>query len=373
MSGEFTLGIEEEFQIIDPKTRDLCGVVSELVEAQSALDQVSLQHELHQSMVEVATGICHNVKEARRDVISNRRTLARIARRAGMAIGAASTHPFALWEDQQTSEQSRYTALVGELQDMARANLIFGMHIHVGLPDREELIAVYNQARYFLPHLLALSTSSPFWHGRRTGMRSTRTLIFQRLPRTGIPERFESYADFDSFVKTLIKTGCIDDHRRIWWDIRPHPTFDTLEFRICDLPTRVDHVIAIAALAQAIVAKLAALHRKNLSFASHRAAMMNENKWRAARYGVGGQLIDFRKASAAPFASLTDEILEFVDDVVDDLGSRDEVMNGIPEILRDGTSADQQLAVYKESGSHEAVVDYILEETLSGVEDPSPS
>jgi len=367
--GEFTLGIEEEFQIVDPETRELCAVVSELVEAQDTLDEVSLQHELHQSMVEVATGICADVKEARRDVISNRRTLARIAGRAGKAIGAASTHPLARWEDQPTSNLARYAELVGELQDIARANLIFGMHVHVGVPDREELIAIYNQARYFLPHLLALSTSSPFTRGRRTGLRSARTLIFQRLPRTGIPERFESYNDFQSFVATLIKTGCIDDHRRIWWDVRPHPTFDTLEFRICDLPTRVDHVISIAALVQAIVAKLSRLHRQNLSFASHRTAMMNENKWRAARYGVNGQLIDFRKAAESPFRALVDEILHFVDDVVDDLGSREEVMNGIPAIMDGGTSADRQLEVHDRTGSLEAVVDFVLEETLHGVEE----
>jgi len=368
MGGDFTLGVEEEFQIIDPETRELCCMVSELVEAQTALDQVNLQHELHQSMVEIATGICADVAEVRHQVAGNRRTLARIARRAGMAIGAASTHPISRWEEQRTSETARYTELVTELQDMARANLIFGMHVHVGLQDRDELIAVFNQARYFLPHLLALTTSSPFMRGRRTGLHSTRTLIFQRLPRTGIPERFESYADFERFVATLIQTGCIDDHRRIWWDLRPHPTFGTLEFRVCDLPTAIDDVVTVAALVQAIVAKLAALYRQNLSFAVHRTAMMSENKWRAARYGVRGKLIDFGKSAEVPVAELVDELLAFVDDVVDDLGSRAEV-EGIRRIVETGTSADKQLAVFEDTGSLESVVDFIIAETLRGAGD----
>jgi len=255
MDAEFTLGIEEEFQIIDPETRELRCVISELMDSNTPLDEVQLQTELHQSTVEVATDICADITQARSNVVRNRRALARIARRRGLEIGAASTHPFARWEEQTISDSERYLQLVGELQDVARANLIFGMHVHVGIPDREEAIAVYNSARYFLPHLLALSVSSPFFNGRATGLQSTRTMLFKRLPRTGIPERFEDYHEFEKFVHTLVETGCIDDGRRIWWDIRPHPTFDTLEFRVCDLPTRVDHVIAIAAMVQAIVAR----------------------------------------------------------------------------------------------------------------------
>ncbi len=368
-AGEFTLGIEEEFQIIDPETGELRCVVSELIESNTPLDEVQLQRELHQSMVEVATGICADISEARRDVCRNRRAVARIAERVGMTIGAASTHPFARWQEQTTTHTDRYIEIVGEFQDIARANLIFGMHVHVGIPDREEATAVYNSARYFLPHFLALSTSSPFFNGRKTGLRSSRTLIFQRLPRTGIPERFESYGAFEAYVATLVKTGCIDDGRRIWWDIRPHPTFSTLEFRICDLPTRVDHVISIAALIQAVVAKLTMLHRQNLSFNVHRTALMNENKWRAARYGVSGQLIDLGVAAQKPFPELIDEILLFVDDVVDDLGSRAEC-EGIRDIISGGTSADRQLAIFEESGGNfKAVVDHIVSETIAGIDD----
>ncbi len=368
MSGEFTLGIEQEFQIIDPDTRELRCVISELMESNTAIGEVQLQRELHQSMVEVATDVCADIKEARAGIISNRRDAARIADRVGMQIGAASTHPFARWEEQATNITERYLQLVGELQDIARASLIFGMHVHVGIPDREEAINVFNSFRYFLPHLLALSTSSPFFNGRRTGLQSTRSLIFQRLPRTGIPERFESYGEFESFVSTLVDTGCIDDGRRIWWDIRPHPTFSTLEVRVCDLPTRVDDMVCIAALVQAVAAKLTKLHRKNLSFAIHRTALMSENKWRAARYGINHPLIDFGRSAEVPFANLVDELLEFVDDVVDELGSREEC-EFVHKILEEGTSADRQLQVYDESGGDmRAVVDHILAETMLGVE-----
>lgn len=363
---EFTLGIEEEFQIVDPETRELSSLITQLMEARTPIDEIELQKELHQSVVEVATGVCADVNEARRDVIRNRRAAAAIAGRIGMRIAAASTHPFSLWQDQNISEDLRYHEIVDDLQDVARANLIFGMHVHVAVPDKEEAIAVYNSARYFLPHLLALSTSSPFFNGRSTGLRSTRTLIFKRLPRTGIPTRFETYGDYEHYVQTLVKTGCIDNARRIWWDIRPHPTFDTLEFRICDLPTRVDDVVAIAALVQAVVAKLTKLRRQNLSFQMHRVGFMDENKWRAARYGVSGTLIDFGKQTQVPFPHLIGEILEFVDDVVDDLGSRD-ALNGIRDICERGTSADRQLKVFAETGDLKAVVDDILDETMIGV------
>jgi len=367
VGGEFTLGIEQEFQIIDPETRELRCVITELMESNTALDEVQLQRELHQSMVEVATDVCDDIAQARRAVIRDRRDAARIAERVGMKIGAASTHPFARWEEQATNITERYMQLVGELQDIARASLIFGMHVHVGIPDREEAINVFNQFRYFLPHLLALSTSSPFFNGRRTGLQSSRASIFKRLPRTGIPERFSSYGAFEAFVKTLVDTGCIDDGRRIWWDIRPHPTFQTLEVRICDLPTRVDDMVCIAALVQAIAAKLTKLHRQNLSFAMHRAALMNENKWRAARYGINHPLIDFGKSAEVPFADLARELLEFIDDVVDDLGSRAECED-VRRILEQGTSADRQLRVYDESGGDmQAVVDHILQETMLGV------
>jgi carboxylate-amine ligase len=376
MARDFTLGVEEEFQIIDPHTRELKSLITQLIEAGTPLDEITLQPELHQSVVEVATGICDDVQAVRRDVLKNRRSAARIARRVGVKIGAASTHPFALWEDQPISQKDRYIQSVEEMQDAARGNLIFGLHVHVGIHDRDLAIAVYNQARYFLPHLLALSCSSPFFNGRKTGLRSTRTLIFKRLPRTGIPELFQSYAEFESFISTLVKTRCIDDGRRVWWDIRPHPTYSTLEFRICDLPTLAEDVVTLAAAVQAITAKLAWLHRKNLTFNLHRVNMMDENKWRAARYGVRGKLIDWGKKEEVPFMNLARELVEFCDEVVDDLGSRNE-LEGILRIAETGTSADRQLEAYERSGGDlKAVVDQILDETMHGVppleDEPAP-
>lgn len=367
MANDFTLGVEEEFQIIDPETRELKSLITQMMESSTPMDEITLQPELHQSVVEVATGICADIHAVRRDVIKNRRQAARIAERVGVKIAAASTHPFSLWEDQTISSKERYIQSVEEMQDAARGNLIFGLHVHVGIEDKELAIDVYNQARYFLPHLLALSSSSPFWSGRKTGLCSARTLIFKRLPRTGIPERFFSYGEFESFIDTLVRTGCIDNGRRVWWDLRPHPTYSTLEFRICDLPTLVEDVVAIAALVQAIVAKLVLLRKRNLSFMPYRVAMMEENKWRAARYGVRGKLIDWGKKEEVPFAQLAEELIGFVDEVLDDLGSRKEVED-ILRIVRDGTSADRQVEVFEKSGGDlKAVVDLILDETMRGV------
>ena len=366
MGREFTLGVEEEFQIIDPETRELKNVISEMIESQTHMDDIVLQPELHQSVVEVATGICEDVAAVRRDVVKNRLAAARIAERVGVKIAAASTHPFSLWEQQNISDKERYIQSVEEMQDAARGNLIFGLHVHVGIEDKDLAIDVYNQARYFLPHLLALSASSPFFNGRKTGLCSSRTLIFKRLPRTGIPERFFSYAEFESFINTLVATGCIDNGRRVWWDLRPHPTYSTLEFRICDLPTLVDDVVAIAALVQAICAKLVRLRRLNLSFNPYRVGMLEENKWRAARYGVRGKLIDWGKKEEVPFSLLAEQLIEFVDEVLDELGSRREV-EGILRIVERGTSADRQLAVFERTGDLKAVVDSVLAETMQGV------
>lgn len=366
MLREFTVGVEEEFQIIDPQTRELKSLISEMIEAHTPLDEVALQPELHQSVVEVATGVCENIAEVRRDVLKNRRAAHSIAQRIGVRIAAASTHPFSAWEEQPISLKERYVQSVEEMQDAARGNLIFGLHVHVGMTNRELAIDVYNQARYFLPHLLALSCSSPFFNGRKTGLHSARTLIFKRLPRTGIPERFFSYSEFESFLDTLVKTGCIDNGRRVWWDLRPHPTYQTLEFRICDLPPLAEDTIAIAALVQALVAKLAWLRQKNLSFNIYRSAMVDENKWRAARYGVHGKLIDWGKKEEMPFAKLVEELVDFVSDAAVDLGSLDEVRK-VMQIVERGTSADRQLKCFEETGDLKAVVDQLLQETLVGV------
>src|SRR6185312_12368299 len=230
-----------------------------------------------------------------------------------LAVAAAGTHPFSTWMDQVISPGERYENIVEELQQLARSLLIFGLHIHVAAPDRTSTIELLNEARYFLPHLLALSTSSPFWQGRDTGLKSYRTTVFRRFPRSGIPDQFNSWSEYEEYLETLVQLHCIDNAKKVWWDLRPHPTFGTLEFRVCDVPTSPRATIALAALAQAIVVKLHRLRRRNL---------VEENKWRAARYGIDGRLIDFGRRTEVPMRDLALELLDFVDDVVDDLGSR---------------------------------------------------
>jgi carboxylate-amine ligase len=362
MAQEFTIGIEEEFQIIDPQTRELRSRVSEILEEGMMLLGEQIKPEMHQSMVEVGTNICHTVQEARADVTKLRRTVATLAHKHNLAIIAASTHPFSHWKDQDITPNERYFQLIEEMQQLARALSIYGLHVHVGVENREDAINIMNAARYFLPHILALSTSSPFWIGRDTGLKSYRSEVFKQFPRTDIPDYFGSAGEFDNYVKLLVKTKCIDNGKKIWWDVRPHPVFPTLEFRICDLPSRVDEVIAIAGLFQAIVAKLYKLLRQNMGFRLYRRALIQENKWRAVRYGLDGKLIDFGKQAEVPVRDLILELLEFIDE----LGSR-KAIEYVHTILKNGTSADRQLRVYKETNDLNAVVDNLAKETLEGV------
>lgn len=364
--ANFTLGIEEEFQIVDPETGDLRSRISEILEQGRLLLGEQVKPEMHQSMVEVGTGICENIQAARRDVTHLRRTISDLARQQGLCIVAASTHPFAHWGDQKITEHERYFQLVEDMQHLARELLIFGLHVHVGVEEREVAIHIMNAARYLLPHLLTLSTSSPFWMGVDTGLRSYRCEVFKKFPRTDIPDYFNSWGEYESFVNLLIKTHCIDNAKRIWWDLRVHPIFPTLEFRICDIPTRMDDTIAIAAVIQAIVAKLYKLIKLNLGFRLYRRALIQENKWRAVRYGLDGKLIDFGKQLELPARDLILELLEFVDDVIDDLGSREEI-NGVHRILADGTSADRQRAVHRRTGDLKKVVEHLIRETVEGI------
>jgi carboxylate-amine ligase len=366
MAHRFTIGVEEEFQIIDPATWELRSHVSELIAAGTPSLGDQIKQEMHQSIVEVGTRVCNDVLELRAEMVHVRSELAEAAERVGLAVGAAGTHPFAQWVDQVITPGVRYEAIVHELQQLARSLLIFGMHVHVAMPDRNTTIDIMNAARYFLPHLLALSTSSPFWAGRDTGLKSYRTAVFRRFPRTGVPDHFGSWGEYDNYVNLLVDLHCIDNGKKIWWDLRPHPVFGTLEFRVCDVPTRVEETIAIAAVIQAIVVKLHRLYTKNMGFRLYRRTLIEENKWRAARWGIDGKLIDFGKREEVPMRELAEELLGFVDDVVDELGSRREV-EYIRTILRDGTSADRQLRVYKETGDLKKVVQHVVEETRAGI------
>jgi len=366
MFDQFTLGIEEEFQIVDPQTRELRSHVSEFLEEGKMILGEQIKPEMIQSMIEVGTGICQNIQEARADISNLRGVIASLAEKNGLKIVAASTHPISRWQDQKIFDDERYELLVQELQTVARSLLIFGLHVHVGIPDRERQIHIMNASRYFLPHVLALTTSSPFWMGHNTGLKSYRSEIFKQFPRTDIPDHFDSYPGFQRYVELLVKTGCINDGKKIWWDCRPHPVFPTLEFRICDIPTRVDDTVAIAALFQAIVAKLTKLMEKNLGFRLYRRMLIQENKWRAVRWGLEGKMIDFGKQKEVPTRDLVLELLDFVDDVLDDLGSRKEIEH-IHTILDRGTSAEEQLRVYNETNDLKAVVDRLMELTMENV------
>jgi carboxylate-amine ligase len=306
------------------------------------------------------------VEEARKEVIYLRKMVMELADKVGLKIASAGTHPFSLWSEQPITPDARYDKIVEELQEAARSNLIFGLHVHVGIPSREVGLQIMNMARYFLPHVFALSTNSPFWEGRNTGYKSFRTKVFDKFPRTGIPEHFNSAAEYDSYISLLVKTNCMDNAKKIWWDLRLHPFFDTIEFRICDVQSRAEDTVAIAAVIQALVAKLYKLMKNNLSFRLYSKPLINENKWRAARYGVYGKLIDFGKEEEVPFKDLLHELIDFVDDVLDELGSRAEV-EGLLKILETGTAADRQLAVFNQTNDLKKVVDHIIKETYEGI------
>ena len=371
MRPSFTIGIEEEYQTIDPETRDLRShLSSEILKQGKLLLQERVKAEMHQSVVEVGTGICKDIQDARKDVTELRSGIIQLAKKNGLHLAAAGTHPFADWRNQEIYPDERYLTIVQDLKIVARANLIFGLHVHVGVEDRETAIQIMNAARYFVPHMLALSTNSPFWMGMDTGLKSYRCKVFDKFPRTNIPDYFPSWGEYESFVNLLVRTNCIDNAKKIWWDIRPHPNFPTLEFRCCDVPMRIDETIALAALIQATVAKLYKLYSANQGFRLYRRLLIMENKWRAVRYGLDGLLIDFGKGVEVPVRVLMQEYLEFIDDVVDELGSRKEI-EYIHTILRNGSGADRQIRVFQETGDLKRVVDYIISETEAGVFTPA--
>lgn len=361
--NQFTLGIEEEYMILDPVTKELRSHEQKIVEQAHKIIKDQVKAEMHQAVVEVGTQICRDIHEARKEVSFLRHTIADIAHDLGFAIGAAGTHPFSKWEMQLITEHPRYSEIINEMQDAARSNLIFGLHVHVGMETREMAIHIANSVRYFLPHVFALSTNSPFWEGRNTGFKSFRTKVFDKFPRTGIPDFFESIEEYDNYIKLLVKTNCIDNAKKIWWDLRVHPFFNTVEFRICDVPLTLDESIMLAALFQALCAKLYKLRQQNLNFIIYKRQYVNENKWRAARYGLDGLMIDFGKECEVNTRALIYELLDFVDDVVDNLGSR-EVLALAPRIMETGTGADRQLNIYHQNHRLTDVVDYIASQFL---------
>jgi len=363
----FSIGIEEEYQIIDPETRELRSYITEILDDGHLLLREQVKPELHQSIVEVGTTVCHTAAEARAELVKLRRMIMEVAGRNGLRIASAGTHPFSSWLQQEITPLERYVGVKKDLAELAQRLLIFGMHVHVGIEDPEFRIDAMNVARYFLPHVLALSSSSPFWMGRNTGLKSYRSVIFRNFPRTGIPRVFRSWADFNYLVEAMSRTHCIPNGTKIWWDVRPNWNYPTIEFRVCDACTRVDEAVCLAAIFQAIVAKLWKLRRDNMTFRVYDSELIDENKWRAVRYGLDGKLIDLGKAEEKPARELIHELIEwFIGDVVDELGSRKEV-EYVYTMLDNGSSADRQLATFERTGDLKAVVDQLIRETGEGV------
>ena len=364
----FNIGIEEEYQIIDPASRQLKSYITQLLAAgKMTLFENEMKAELHQSIVEVGTQVCHTPAQARAELARLRRGIMDLAEKNGLKIAAAGTHPFSSWLDQDITPLERYIGVRQDMADLAQQLLIFGTHVHIGIEDPEFLIDAMNVVRYFLPHVMCLANSSPFWMGRETGLMSYRSIVFRNFPRTGIPREFASRAEFDGFIDTLVKTHTIPDGTKIWWDVRPNARYPTLEFRICDVCTRVDEAVCIAAIFQAITFKLWKLRRDNITFRVYPAALIEENKWRAVRYGLDGKLIDFGKQEELPARDLIHELLDwFIGDVLDELGSRKEVEYAY-RILEEGASADRQLATYRRTGELKDVVDQLIAESAEGL------
>jgi len=363
-----TIGIEEEYQIIDPETRGLRSFISQFIDGERAvMVEHELKPELHQSMVELGTPVCQTIAQTKEALIKQRSFLSRLARDKDLEIVAAATHPFSRWLDQPVTPLPRYQGVLEDMQLLAQRLLIFGMHVHIGVEDRNFAIDAMNVVRYMLPHILALSTSSPFWLGRRTGLKSYRSLVFEDFPRSGMPDIMRSPAEFDNLVQTLVNTGCIPNSSKIWWDVRPHHAYPTLEFRICDICTRVDEAIAIAAIFQAIVLWLWKLRRHNTTFRVYRRDLLQENRWRAARYGLDGKMIDFGKSQELPTRQLLRELLDLIGEEIEELGTR-EFIKPVEQMLIHGTSADRQLRIYDATqGDMQAVVDHLIAETKEGL------
>jgi carboxylate-amine ligase len=375
----FTLGIEEEYHLVDRETGELAPDPPRalLAECKAELGgQVS--PEFLRSQIEAGTRVCDTVAEVREDLQRLRSAIVRVTRRHGLAPIAASTHPFAEWAASRPTARPRYKALATDLQGVGRRLVICGMHVHVAIEDDELRIDLMNQARYFLPHLLALTTSSPYWQGVDTGLKCYRLAVYNELPRTGLPGHMASWSEYQSTVEVLARNGIIEDGSKIWWDIRPSARFPTLEMRITDVCTRIEDAVSVAALYRAILRMLFRLRRDNQHWRQYPLFLLNENRWRAQRYGFAEGLFDFGRGSIVPFASLLDELIALVMPDAKHFGCVAEVEHA-REIVRRGTSADDQLAVFKaavaggldEAGALRKVVDALAETTAETAEAPS--
>ncbi len=368
MTTCYTLGIEEEYQMVDRCTGELCPCIETILDKGRPIFGEQIKPEQHQSMVELISSILPDIRSAREEMGALRAKLANLLLAEGLALISAGTHPTAIWREEPISPYERYARIVGYYQDNARRNLVFGLHIHVGIDDHERAVALMNQLRTWLPHVLALSTNSPFWAGRFTGLKSYRAVVWGSTLRSGVPEIFPSWRDLDAYIQSLVRMGCIDNGKMLWWDIRPHPFFPTIEFRTCDMPATIDDVIALAALCQALVAKLDWLNKRGVLATVLPAHYIVENKWRAIHWGLDAEALDFVQDRRLSMRDAIHELLDFVDDVLDDLGSRNEI-DYLRALLADarGTGADRQIAIYRETGSVDAVIRFLMHQTMQGI------
>ena len=371
----FTIGIEEEYWLVDRQTRNLAAdPPADLVERCNAAACAEVSPEFLRSQIEIGTTPCKTVGEAAAQLRSLRRTIADIAGEAGLAPVAASTHPFAEWADQHHADKQRYNALAEELQTVVRRLLICGMHVHVGIEDADTRIDLMNQVSYFLPHLLCLSTSSPFWRGHNTGLMSYRLSVFKELPRTGLPDRFDSHSAYERHVDAMVGAGVIEDATRLWWDIRPSARFPTLEMRMSDIPTRAEDTATVAALYVCLLRMLWRLRTQNQRWRIYSGKLVAENRWRAQRYGLNGGLIDFGAGAVVPYITLLEEILDLVREDAEALDCVAEVEHA-REIVARGTSAHRQVETFDAAiaggASRQealgAVVDMLIAETVTGL------
>ena len=366
----FSLGIEEEFQSVDRQSGELRSSITSLLQKGRDLFGERLHTEFVQSMVELVSSICPDISAVRTELTQTRALLAQLMDQQGLQLISAGTHPTSPWQTQERTDKPRYRYLEEEYQDVIRTRVIFGLHIHIGGVDNKETsLKLINQLRSWLPHLLALSSNSPFWCGRLTGMKSYRSIIWQNgMPRSGISEIIPSLADFNRYVNDLTTTQCISSGKDIWWHIRPHFVYNTIEFRICDMPATLEDILALAALCQAMVAKLAWLDQRQQALPVLPRHYIEENLWRAVRYGLDANIADFARKSTQSMRSSIHELLDLVDDVVDDLGSRREIEH-VYSLLEDprGTGADRQIAAYQQRKSMRDVIRYLTEETMRGI------
>ena len=362
----YTLGVEEELMIIDRESMELVSAIEEMIEAVPSETEGEVKPELMQSVLEIATNVCRTVAEAGGQLEDLRRRVRETAESKGLTVASAGTHPFARWEEQRIVERPRYLEVVDALRFVARQELLFGLHVHVGVDDPEKAIHVANGMRVHLPILLALSTNSPFWRGVPTGLKSTRTPIFKTFPRVGVPPRYEGWADYVARVEFMVSAGAVEDYTYFWWDVRPHPNLGTVEVRVCDAQTRLEHTLGLAALVQAMCKELAEHYDAGYALGTYPQEMLEENKWLAARYGIEGNLVDLPQSSRCTAVELASRLVDRLRPHAQDLGCGRE-FDAVEELIERGTGADRQLAVWRADRDLRGLVRKIAEATALSV------